>query len=309
MDNELNMLNQAIEKAYQSTSNQPAHMAIAVDDEIHSKTFDYSPFLAFLDKQGQCQDVTNANVSFFKETPQNVASFIGETADLPDYAVTNYEEVVDRMKTVASGFKVSMMSQMGTDYVDLLQTEIRRGYLNVSNTIDKTLLQGDSSQNSLEFDAVTTEIPEANIIDNEGASITEDAVDTLLTTIVEENDGHPDVIVTDSYVAKQLKAIVAPYRRYNDKVDIGLGHRVTTYEGMDGVEIPILIDKNVPSDADDHKLLALDSTTIKVKYLMRPSLFADLPATNLSYNQAVASFVTAMNLAPWKNGVISGIGE
>ena len=48
------------------------------------------------------------------------------------------------------------------------------------------------------------------------------------------------VIVCKVYgVVKQLKALVAPYRRFNDKVDIGLGtHRVITYESMMGTELP-----------------------------------------------------------------------
>ena len=42
---------------------------------------------------------------------------------------------------------------------------------------------------------------------------------------------------------------------------------------------------------------------------MRPSLIPDLARTGLYYSQAVASYVTAYNVAPFRNGIISGIGD
>jgi hypothetical protein len=177
--------------------------------------------------------------------------------------------------------------------------------------MDYLLLNGDSTTNALEFDKVWKEV---NTEDNDGAALTEDAIDDLLGEIKAEG-GSPDVIVTDSFVAKQLKKIAAPYRRYNDKVDIGLGFRVITYESLNGRELTILVDENVPtttkgsgaSATTEHAMMAFDSSTLKIKTLLPPSLF-DLPSSNLAYNKAVATFTVAHNLAPWKSGVITGIG-
>lgn len=307
---ELGQLEQAVQKAVQSTSNQANAMAITYNDEIRMKTFEKAPFLTFLESRGRCTDVDTANVAFFKEAPTNTAAFIAETANIPDYAATTYTEVADRMKTIASGIKVSLMAQMGTDAVDLLQREIMRGYINIQNLTDKTLLEGDSSNSSNQFDSIFSD-SDVNTDDLQGEETTLDDIDDMLTTIVDEKGGAPDCIITDHFVAKQLRALVAPYRRYNDKVDIGLGYRVTTYEGTNGKEIPILIDPNLgynESD-DEHKLCFVDSSAIDVKYLMRPSLIDNLQAANLAYNQAVATFVTAMNVAPYTAGVIDGIGS
>ena len=282
-------------------------MGITYDDEILFKTFQYSPLLNVLDNKGRCIDVDTANVAFFKETPTNTASFINETENIPDFAVTTYEEVADRMKTIAEGISVSRMAQMGTDYADLLEREIQRAYFQVNSLIDETLLTGTGTTAAKNFKSVIS----ATGVNTETASgpITEDLVDDMLSTIIDENGGHPDILVTDNFVAKQLKAIAAPYRRFNDKTDIGLGFRVSTYESPDGLEIPIVVDKNMPtaSSGASHSLAVLDSSAIEVKFLMRPSLITDLPAQNLAYNQAVASYVTAMNIAPFKCGVISGI--
>jgi hypothetical protein len=261
--------------------------------------------------KGREEPVNTSKVSFLEETPGNTASVIAETGDIPDYAVTAYTEHPETMRTIATGFKVSFMAQMGTTARDILQTEISRGYTLVNNKHDYLLLNGDSTTNPLEFDKVWKDV---NTEDNDGAALTEDAIDDLLGEIKAEG-GSPDVIVTDSFVAKQLKKIAAPYRRYNDKVDIGLGFRVITYESLNGRELTILVDENVPtttkgsgaSATTEHAMMAFDSSTLKIKTLLPPSLF-DLPSSNLAYNKAVATFTVAHNLAPWKSGVITGIG-
>jgi hypothetical protein len=211
------------------------------------------------------------------------------------------------MKTVAEGITISRMAQMGTDKTDLLEREIQRAYFQVNSLIDETLLTGTGTTAAKNFKAVINDSAVNTATQND--AITEDAIDDMLSTIIDNNGGRPDMIITDNFVAKQLKKIIAPYRRYNDQVDIGLGFRVSSYESPDGSEIPIVVDKNMPTASSNtkHSLAIIDSAAIEVKYLMRPSLISDLPASNLAYNQCVASFVTAMNVAPHKCGVIDGI--
>ena len=303
------MIKKDINKAIQATTNAPNIMQITPDPEIHSKTVEETSFLSFLRMQNREEMVNTSKVSFLEETPGNTASVIAETADIPDYAVTAYTEVAETMRTIATGFKVSYMAQMGTTAADILQTEISRGYTLVNNKMDYLLLNGNSTSNALEFDSVWSD-SDVNTADLDGDALTEDSIDDLLGDIKNQG-GSPDVIVTDSFVAKQLKKIAAPYRRYNDKIDIGLGFKVITYESLNGRELTILVDENVPTEgtgaSETHAMLALDSSTIKIKTLLPPSLF-DLPSSNLSYNKAVATFTVAHNLAPWKNGAITGIG-
>lgn len=309
MDNELKSLYESVNKAIQATTNAPNIMQITPDPEIHSKTVEETSFLSFLRMQNREEMVNTSKVSFLEETPGNTASVIAETANIPDYAITAYTEVAETMRTIATGFKVSYMAQMGTTAADILQTEISRGYTLVNNKMDYLLLNGNSTSNALEFDSVWSD-SDVNTADLDGDALTEDSIDDLLGEIKNQG-GSPDVIVTDSFVAKQLKKIAAPYRRYNDKIDIGLGFKVITYESLNGRELTILVDENVPTEGtganETHAMLALDSSTIKIKTLLPPSLF-DLPSSNLSYNKAVATFTVAHNLAPWKNGAITGIG-
>ena len=304
----MKQLRDSLEKAIMGTADRPDAMGITYDEDIMMKTFQYSPLLQFLEGKGRCEDVNTADVGFFKETPTNNAVFINETEDIPEHGKTTYDEVTDRMKVIAEGIKISDMAQKGTDKANLLEREIQRAFFQTNSLIDATLLNGAGTTAAKDFKKIWGDIPSSNKADLNGAALTEDDLDDMLTVIIDDNDGHPDAIVTDMFAAKQLKKIAAPYRRYNDTMDIGLGFRVTSYQSPDGLEIPILIDKNMPVTSNKHRLCFVDSSTIDVKYLMRPSLIQDLAKTGLYYNYAVASYVTAMNIAPFKNGIIEGIG-
>ena len=131
----------------------------------------------------------------------------------------------------------------------------------------------------------------------------------MLTEIIDGNGGVVDALVTTNNVAKQLKKIIAPYRRYNDKVDLGLGHRVTSYEAPNGAEIPILIDSNLEKINNLDVMLFADSSTIEVKRLLAPTLMTNLPTNKLGTKNAVISFATANNIAEFQNGYIKGIGN
>lgn len=299
----------AMTKGIETTANIAQGMGITYDEEILMKTFQYSPLLQFLEGKGRCTDVKTANVAFFKEEPTNTAQYIAEGTSIPAFGETTYTEVADRMKELVEGISVSELAQDGTDTENLVEREITRAYLQINSMIDYTLLQGAGTQAAKDFKNIMGDIPNANKATVTGGAVTEDDIDDMLVQIVDENGGHPDVIVTDNFVAKQLKKIAAPYRRYNDKVDIGIGFRVSTIESPDGMEIPVLVDKNMPSGTNanpSHKMLFLDSSCVDVKYLHRPGVKM-LAANNLADNLVVRTHVTAMNIAPFRCGVIEGI--
>lgn len=308
LDFDASQLADAVTKAYQTTANQPNVMQIEVDETIHSKTVEETALLSTLRMKG-CEKPTDAaKVSFIEETPNNTAAAIGEVDNLPDYAVTAYTEHPETMRVIASGFKVSFLSQMGGTMKDILQTEINRGYILVNNLIDNMLLNGNATNNPLEFDNIWNNV---SAVDAQGEALSEEIIDDAITT-AKGNGGSPDILVTDSEGAKQLKKLAAPYRRYNDKIDIGLGHRVITYESIDGRELAVVVDEHMPvtgtGDKATHMVLPLDSSSISIKTLLPPSIF-DIPASNLAYNKAIATFTVARNCAPFKSAAITNIGK
>ena len=297
-----------LKKTFQEVSDYPNSMQIEYSDVLKTKTFEKAPFLRFLESKGQVFDGKAAFAGYFEETPGNDdTTFIDELDSIPAANKESISELTDKMKTIVAPIEVSMMAQMGNWNLDLLQRQTDKKFIRVNNKTDAALLEGLGTAASKQWKGITKSIT-THTEDLSGEKISESIIDDMLEDI--NNDGgNPDVIVCSYGVAKQLKAIVAPYRRYNDKIDIGLGHRVTSYESMFGTDIPILVDGNFNTSADNDKLAIIDSSTIEVRRLMPPTLITDLPVDKLAYKNVIAAFLTAINIGEFQDGLITGIGD
>lgn len=299
---------QELKKTFQQVSDYPDSMQIEYSDVLKTKTFEKAPFLRFLESKGQVFDGKAALAGYFAETPGNSdVAFIDELDDIPAANAESISEVKDKMKTIVAPIEVSRMAQMGNWKLDLLQRQIDKRFIEVNNKTDTALLEGAGTAAKKDFKGITKSIT-THTADLSGAPITESVIDDMLEDIVNDG-GNPDCIVCSYGVAKQLKAIVAPYRRYNDKIDIGLGHRVTSYESMFGTDIPILVDGNFDVSENDDKLAIIDSSTIEVRRLMPPTLIQDLPVNKLAYKNVIAAFLTCLNIGEFQDGLITGIGD
>lgn len=297
-----------LRKTFQQTSDYPNSMQIEYSDELKTKTFEKAPFLRFLESKGQVFDGKAALAGYFAETPgNNDVVFIDELDDIPAANAESISEVTDKMKTIVAPIEVSMMAQMGNWNLDLLERYQNKKFIEVNNKTDEAILEGLGTAAAKDFKGLTKSIT-THKEDLSGDAITEDVIDDMLNDIVNDG-GNPDCIVCSYGVAKQLKAIVAPYRRYNDKIDIGLGHRVTTYEDMFGNDIPILVDGNFNVTSNNDKLAIIDSSTIEVRRLMPPTLITDLPVNKLAYKNVIAAFLTTQNIGEFQDGLIVGIGD
>ena len=298
---------QELQKSFQQVSDYPNAMQIAYSDKLQTKTFERAPLLRFLESKGQVFDNKAAIVGYFKENPgEDDVQWIDELGDLPDANAESIDEITDKMKTIVAPIEVSMMSQMGNNYVDILKRRQDQKFIEVNTKTDAAIIEGFGTTAKKDFKGVTRHVT-SHTEDLSGEPITESVIDDMLEEI--HNDGgNPDVMVASYGVAKQMKQIVAPYRRYNDKIDIGLGHRVTSYESMDGNEIPILVESNYDVTGGD-KLAILDSETLEVRRLMPPTLITDLPVNKLAYKNVIAAFLTMLMNGEFKNGMITGIGS
>jgi len=296
-----------LKKTFQQVSDYPTSMQIEYSDELKTKTFEKAPFLRFLESKGQVFDGKAALAGYFAETPgASDVAFIDELDDIPAASAESISEVTDKMKTIVAPIEVSMMAQMGNWNIDLLQRYQDKKFIEVNNKTDEAIIEGYGTAAKKDFKGITRSIT-THTDDLNGDAITEGAIDDMLEAVVNDG-GNPDVIVCSYGVAKQLKAIVAPYRRYNDKIDIGLGHRVTSYESMFGTDIPILVDGNFDTTGGD-KLAIVDSSTIEVRRLMPPTLITDLPVNKLAYKNVIAAFLTTQNIGEFQNALITGIGD
>ena len=295
-----------LKKTFQQVSSYPNSMQIEYSDELKTKTFEKAPFLRFLESKGQVFDGKAALAGYFAETPgASDVAFIDELDDIPAASAESISEVTSKMKTIVAPIEVSMMAQMGNWHLDLLQRYQDKKFIEVNNKTDATILEGAGTAAAKDFAGITTSIT-THTTDMNSDPISEAVIDDALEAIYNDG-GNPDCIVCSYGVAKQLKAIVAPYRRYNDKIDIGLGHRVTSYESMFGTDIPILVDGNFDT-TDGDKLAIIDSSTIEVRRLLPPTLITDLPVNKLAYKNVIAAFLTCQNIGEFHNALITEIG-
>lgn len=309
MNKELEMYAEALAKTtpagIQTAGQLPAGMAFKPSQKIEMKTLEETQFLTYLENRG-CKESWDAyNIGWYDENPQNTAAAMAETDDVPSFAETEYSGTPDHMRLFGTSFVVSYAAMYGVNGRNILQTEQDRGYRLVRNAVDNCLLNGNATSNPKEFNSVIG----TNTADLNGEELTESDLDDMLIEIAKKG-GAPDVLVTDYFVAKQLKAIAAPYRRYNDKVDIGLGFKVTTYESVSGHELVLIVDQHVPYNSTDseHSICAFDSSTIEIKELAAPSIW-DMPTSKFAVKKAIGTWVCAHNCNPGKSGIINGIGD
>lgn len=301
MDIDEQLLAEAINKAYQTSSNAPLEIQMDKDTELQSRTVVEQTFLEFLQINNRTRPVDGNSVVFFEETaPAINAEFIAETADLPDFNPHNIIKVPKETKTLASPISTSMKAREGTKDIDLNEYLLTEAYIDTNNKIDYTLLNGNETTNPLEFDSITQGV---TAIDNEDEPLTEAGIKAGLRACL-KSGGHPDCLVAGSAVADQIDALVSPFLRYNNVTEIALGHTVSTFKSPDGSFIPILVDENTP----EGELEILDTTSISVAYQKEPT-YIQLAQTKLATNEAVYAWVTAHNKAKFKSRKITNIGE
>lgn len=301
---ELNELKKAQDMMVADKS--PKSMQITYSQDLQTKVFEKAPYFRFLESKGRVSDVGSSYVAFYIEQDNSAAQFILENDDIPDAISSRYTEETTKMKTIIHPIDVGLMAQMGNQQIDLLGREIEKGYIKIANITDDTLLQGtgDGTGSTKTFAGFTKQVPSENTVTmNKGEPLSEDIIEELLVQLIDQNGANIDCLVTTYGVGKLLKKMVAPYRRYNDKIDINLGHRVIGYESITGADIPILIDSNLNTDC----IMCVDSSSIEVKRLMAPTVFDNLPTNKLGTRKAIVSFVTAQNVASFKDGLITGI--
>jgi hypothetical protein len=302
-----------LRKTFEDTSMYPVSTQIEYTDVLKRKAFERAPFFRFLEAKGQVFDNNAAYAGYFKVNEAgNSATYISELEDLPAAVPENIEEVYDKMKVLTDAIEVSDLAQMGNTRWDILAQQIDNKFLNVLNKTDETMTKGEGTNNSKDFKGVekiiTSHVDDLSTGDD--GKLSENVIDDMLKDIYDDN-GHVDCLLASPNVAKYLKALMAPYRRINDVVDMSLGHRVFTYESLLGYPIPIIV---TPNFTDPYKssgatdtLACIDSSSFELRRLMPPTLIQNLPINKLAIRHIVATFQTMICTGQFCNGLIKGI--
>lgn len=303
---------QELKNTYQETADYPTSTQIEYTDVLKEKAFEKAPFFRFLESKGQVLDNKAAYAGYFSVTEAtNGASFIDELDDVPGAADESISELTEKMKTIVAPIEVSDLARLGNNKFDVLKRQIDRKFLDVLNLTDKTMTAGAGTAGAKDFKGIE-KIISTHTVNLTSDKLSESVIDDLLRDIYNDG-GYTDLMLVSPNVAKMLKALTAPYRRFNDSVDIGLGHRVFTYESLLGTQIPVIVtpnftDPNKQSGATD-TLALIDSSSIELRRLLPPTLLNGLPTQKLATRNAIACFQTMICTGEFCNGIITGITD
>ena len=280
-------------------------ITVDYDAELQRLVSHQNPFLTYLEQNGCVSDAKTAKVGYRVKKQMTTSSFIQETEDIPDHIPSYYEDEIAKMQTLVYPIEVSDLACAGVDAIDLLEDEIRDGFMDMAQVKDKAILNGTKSANG--FDGFLTQLASSGKHkEDAGGVIEKDMIDIMAQDIIDDG-GSPDAILTTAKVGRQLNDILYPEHRIVDKVDLTLGTRVTGYNAPNGVTIPIIVDPNIDTTNGD-VLAFVDNNSLRVRELVKPSMIP-LAKTKLSTSRVLFTYFTFYNRAEYRNGIITGITE
>lgn len=280
-------------------------ITVDYDAELQRLVYHQSPFLTYLEANGCVTPAQTAKVGYRVKKQMTTSEFIAETQDIPDHIPSYYEDEIAKMQTLVYPIEISDLACAGVDAIDLLEDEIRDGFLDMAQVKDKAILNGTKANNG--FDGFLTKLA-SNGTHKENANgvIEKDMIDIMAQEIIDDG-GSPSAILTTAKVGRQLNDILYPEHRTIDKVDLTLGTRVVGYNAPNGQTIPIVVDPNIDTTNGD-VLAFVDNNSLRVRELVKPSMIP-LAKTKLSTSRVLFTYFTFYNRAEYRNGIITGITD
>lgn len=280
-------------------------ITVDYDAELQRLVYHQSPFLTYLEANGCVTPAQTAKVGYRVKKQMTTSEFIAETQDIPDHIPSYYEDEIAKMQTLVYPIEISDLACAGVDAIDLLEDEIRDGFLDMAQVKDRAILNGTKANNG--FDGFLTKLAsDGTHKENANGVIEKDMIDIMAQEIIDDG-GSPSAILTTAKVGRQLNDILYPEHRTIDKVDLTLGTRVVGYNAPNGQTIPIVVDPNIDTTNGD-VLAFVDNNSLRVRELVKPSMIP-LAKTKLSTSRVLFTYFTFYNRAEYRNGIITGITD
>lgn len=243
------------------------------------------------------KEKVDSNAIVFKEQDGvPVASFGAELAALPAAQHATYSESAVSMKSIYSRGEVSgqlIASSKGYSqgYADALDREIRNHTLGMVNTLENTLVVGDSAARPQEFDGLVkwiTNTVDAGTINGRSAP-----ADLILSDLEYLQDstttGYFDMYIMDAASRRRLWAVLLPQIRFVDKATIDGGFQVPTYNGLPIIEVKP--HTQAARDAMEGVILGVNKEKVWLPVLQ------DITYEELAHTRDSTDFIIKMYLA------------
>jgi len=266
-----------IEKALNISSNS-ALIPVYVDPDIINLTRRNTPFLELLPR------VTNRGktADYNKITAIGSATWEAEDATLTEQDITTVRASTNIAFGYAVGRVTGPMVAASREYVDAMNLAIQNATLRLRLLEETTALRGSTNAgDDTDIYAVDTDgydglikLITTNTTNAAGGTITISMLRDSIRSAI-ENNGNPNLIVTDYKTFNDLKSLLQDYVRYIDiNTEIQFGIKGIEFDG-----IPVLPSRSMPNVANKRHLLVLDMSVIEMRVL-QDLMYEDLAKTN-----------------------------
>ena len=301
LNNNLTHLQKAFDDM-QTAQHADAVMSVEYDPEIIKRIIEQTPFTEFLRAQGCIKPTTKVKVGYKEKVNHTTSNWMLEEDDIAKATPSDFRKKYATMSILHYPVSIGDIAQQAGDF-DLFADEMNDGYIDLANSLDKTLLEGKGDNKDFKgvFNSINT-----NTIDLGGDLLTKGDLTSAFQGIIDEG-GYPTGIVCTSEISDQINDIYFPGTSKALEYELTAGYNVTGIVTTAGNRIPVIVDRHVDNSKGE-KLAIIDSSSIKVKELLPPSVIP-WAKTRLSNDQSIIQVITAYMDAEYKNAQITGVGK
>lgn len=301
LNNNLTHLQKAFDDM-QTAQHADAVMSVEYDPEIIKRIIEQTPFTEFLRAQGCIKPTTKVKVGYKEKVNHTTSNWMLEEDDIAKATPSDFRKKYATMSILHYPVSIGDIAQQAGDF-DLFADEMNDGYIDLANSLDKTLLEGKGDNKDFKgvFNSINT-----NTIDLGGDLLTKGDLTSAFQGIIDEG-GYPTGIVCTSEIADQINDIYFPGTSKALEYELTAGYNVTGIVTTAGNRVPVIVDRHVDNSKGE-KLAIIDSSSIKVRELLAPSV-VPWAKTRLSNDQSIIQVITAYMDAEYKNAQITGVGK
>lgn len=302
LDLESNLGN--LQKAFddmQTATHADVVMSVDYDPEVKKRIVEQTQFSEFLRTQGCWKPTDKIKVGYKIKDNYTKTNFMYENDEILKATPSDFSERIAHMTIMQYPISIGDIAQKAADF-DLFNDEMNDGYVDMANTLDKTLLEGQGTNKDFKgiFNLINT-----NTINLGGDLLTKDDLTSAFQGIIDEG-GYPTGLVCTAEIADQINDIYFPGTVKPLEYELTAGFNVVGIVTTAGNQIPVIVDRHI-DNSESEKLAIIDSSSIKVKELMPPAVI-EWAKTRLSHDASIIQVITAYMDAEYKNAVIKGVG-
>ncbi len=249
---------------YSSTSgNLPVLIPIWVSPDIIDLSRKETPVYELLPKIAVRGKFYDWNTVTYASTN---AKFLPEDAPLPETDDSYSRNIVQMKYCYAVGRVTGPMQVATRGYINMERQEILLKTRQLLQKLEYTILNGDTSSDSNEFDGLTT------LISTNATALSDViSIDQLRKHIMYARQGaktysantaggNPNLIITNLQTYDDIKALLQAYLRYtNPGTTIAWGLQTIEFEG-----IPIVASKFMTTTSGSKELYIIDTSVVKI---------------------------------------------